>query len=244
MTNEYNIEENDFQSAEFEVVPAGKARDLGLDRSMILAYGQDDRSCAFTSVKAMLEVQNVQRTSCCICVDKEEIGSVGATGMASNLFENMTAELLGCLLPQYSELALRRCLSNSNMLSSDVNAAYDPLNAGLFDKENASVLSGGVAFQKYTGSRGKNGASDANPEFIAYLRKVLDDNKIDHQSSELGAVDAGGGGTISYALAKYNMDVVDAGVPLLAMHSPLEVISKVDLYEAYLFYKAFLLHNK
>lgn len=241
LKEKYNIDETDFISSELEIVPAGKARDLGLDRSMILAYGQDDRSCAFTSVKAMLEVQNVQRTSCCICVDKEEIGSVGATGMASNLFENMTAELLGCLLPQYSELALRRCLSNSNMLSSDVNAAYDPLNAGLFDKENASVLSGGVAFQKYTGSRGKNGASDANPEFIAKIRNAMDKNNIAYQMSELGKVDQGGGGTIAYHAAKYGMNVLDAGIAVLSMHAPWEITSKEDIEQIFECYKAFLL---
>lgn len=241
LKEKYNIDETDFISSELEIVPAGKARDLGLDRSMILAYGQDDRSCAFTSVKAMLEVQNVQRTSCCICVDKEEIGSVGATGMASNLFENMTAELLGCLLPQYSELALRRCLSNSNMLSSDVNAAYDPLNAGLFDKENSSVLSGGVAFQKYTGSRGKNGASDANPEFIAKIRNAMDKNNIAYQMSELGKVDQGGGGTIAYHAAKYGMNVLDAGIAVLSMHAPWEITSKEDIEQIFECYKAFLL---
>ena len=239
LKEKYNIEEKDFESAELEIVPAGNARDLGLDRSLILAYGQDDRSCAFASFKAMLEVENVNKTTCCICVDKEEIGSVGATGMASHVFENAVAEIIAKLLP-YSDLTLRRCLANSNMLSSDVNAAFDPMNSGLYDKDNASFLGGGIVFNKYTGSRGKSGASDANPEFIAKLRKINDDAKVSYQMAELGKVDQGGGGTIAYLAAKYGMNVIDAGVAVLSMHAPWEIVSKEDMYQAYSCYKAFL----
>ena len=239
----YGIEEDDFESAELEIVPAGKARDMGLDRSMILGYGQDDRSCAFTSVAAMLEVHNCEKTTCCLCVDKEEIGSVGATGMASNLFENMVAEVIARTEANYSDLTLRRCLANSNMLSSDVNAAYDPLNAGLFDKENASALGGGVAFQKYTGSRGKSGASDANPEFIAKVRAAMYDANVNYQMAELGKVDQGGGGTIAYHAARYGMNVLDAGVAVLSMHAPWEITSKEDISQICDCYKAFLTIN-
>ena len=236
----YGIEEDDFESAELEIVPAGKARDMGLDRSMILGYGQDDRSCAFTSVAAMLEVRAGKRTNCCLCVDKEEIGSVGATGMASNLFENMVAEVLARTESAYSELTLRRCLANSNMLSSDVNAAYDPLNAALYDKDNASALGGGVAFQKYTGSRGKSGASDANPEFVARVRAAMYDANVNYQMAELGKVDQGGGGTIAYHAARYGMNVLDAGVAVLSMHAPWEITSKEDISQIYECYKSFL----
>ena len=236
----YGIEEDDFESAELEIVPAGKARDMGLDRSMILGYGQDDRSCAFTSVAAMLEVRAGKRTNCCLCVDKEEIGSVGATGMASNLFENMVAEVLARTESAYSELTLRRCLANSNMLSSDVNAAYDPLNATLYDKDNASALGGGVAFQKYTGSRGKSGASDANPEFVARVRAAMYDANVNYQMAELGKVDQGGGGTIAYHAARYGMNVLDAGVAVLSMHAPWEITSKEDISQIYECYKSFL----
>ena len=239
LKEKYKIEEDDFLSSELEIVPAGKARDLGLDRSFILAYGQDDRSCAFTSVAALLENQAEKRTCCCWCVDKEEIGSVGATGMASNLFENMVAEVI-CRSQNYSELVLRRCLANSYMLSSDVNAAYDPMNANLFDKENSSVLGGGVAFQKFTGSRGKSGASDANPEFIAKLRNQMDNANVVYQMAELGKVDQGGGGTIAYHAAKYGMNVIDAGVAVLSMHAPWEITSKEDICQIYECYKAFL----
>lgn len=242
LKDKYNIEEKDFESAELEIVPAGNARDLGLDRSLILAYGQDDRSCAFASFKAMLEVENVNKTTCCICVDKEEIGSVGATGMASHVFENAVAEIIAKLLP-YSDLTLRRCLANSNMLSSDVNAAFDPMNPGLYDKDNASFLGGGIVFNKYTGSRGKSGASDANPEFIAKLRKINDDANVSYQMAELGKVDQGGGGTIAYLAAKYGMNVIDAGVAVLSMHAPWEIVSKEDMYQAYSCYKAFLQAN-
>lgn len=240
LKEKYGIEENDFNSAELEIVPAGKARDLGLDRSMILGYGQDDRSCAFTSLAALLDSPAGERTNCCLCVDKEEIGSVGATGMASNLFENMVAEIIARTEKSYSELILRRCLENSNMLSSDVNAAYDPMNAGLYDKENASLLGGGIAFQKFTGSRGKSGASDANPEFIAKIRSAMDAAGVSYQMAELGKVDQGGGGTIAYHAAKYGMNVLDAGVAVLSMHAPWEITHKEDLSQIYEGYKAFL----
>ncbi|MBR4792013.1 MAG: aminopeptidase [Treponema sp.] len=244
LKEKYNIDEDDFESAELEIVPAGAARDMGLDRSFILAYGQDDRSCAFSSAAALFDVaesgKKLKRTACCLCVDKEEIGSVGATGMASNLFENMVAELIARTDKNYSELTLRRCLSNSNMLSSDVNAAYDPMNAGLFDKENASVLSGGIAFQKYTGSRGKSGASDANPEFIAKIRECMDKAGVRYQMAELGKVDQGGGGTIAYHAAKYGMNVLDAGVAVLSMHAPWEIVAKEDICQIFEGYKAFL----
>ena len=244
LNEKYNIEESDLESAELEIVPAGAARDMGLDRSFILAYGQDDRSCAFTSAAALFDVakggKKLKRTACCLCVDKEEIGSVGATGMASNLFENMVAEVISRAEKSYSELALRRCLANSNMLSSDVNAAYDPMNAGLFDKDNASALSGGIAFQKYTGSRGKSGASDANPEFIAKVRACMDKAEVRYQMAELGKVDQGGGGTIAYHAAKYGMNVLDAGVAVLSMHAPWEIVAKEDICQIFEGYKAFL----
>ncbi len=240
LKEKYGIEENDFNSAELEIVPAGFSRDLGLDRSMILGYGQDDRSCAFTSLAALLDSQADERTNCCLCVDKEEIGSVGATGMASNLFENFVAEIIARTEDSYSELTLRRCLANSNMLSSDVNAAYDPMNPGLYDKENSSLLGGGIAFQKFTGSRGKSGASDANPEFIAKIRAAMDDKKISYQLCELGKVDQGGGGTIAYHAAKYGMNVLDAGIAVLSMHAPWEITNKEDLSQLYEGYKAFL----
>lgn len=243
LKQKYEIEENDFNSAELEIVPAGKARDLGLDRSMILAYGQDDRSCAYTSLAALLDSTAENRTNCCLCVDKEEIGSVGATGMASNLFENFVAEIISLTEDSYSELTLRRCLANSNMLSSDVNSAFDPMNSNLFDKENASMLGGGIAFQKYTGSRGKSGASDANPEFIAKVRNAMDNANVNYQLAELGKVDQGGGGTIAYHAAKYGMNVLDAGVAVLSMHAPWEITSKEDLSQIYEGYKAFLKIN-
>lgn len=240
LKEKYGIEENDFNSAELEIVPAGLARDLGLDRSMILGYGQDDRSCAFTSLAALLDSTAGERTNCCLCVDKEEIGSVGATGMASNLFENFVAEIIARTEDSYSELTLRRCLAKSNMLSSDVNAAYDPMNPGLYDKENSSLLGGGIAFQKFTGSRGKSGASDANPEFIAKIRAAMDEKKISYQLCELGKVDQGGGGTIAYHAAKYGMNVLDAGIAVLSMHAPWEITNKEDLSQLYEGYKAFL----
>ena len=240
--DKYGIEEADFGSAELEVVPAGKPRDLGLDRSLILAYGQDDRSCAYTSAAAMFAAEAGVRTNCCLCVDKEEIGSVGATGMGSHFFENAVAELVA-RLGDYSELSVRRCLNNSYMLSSDVNAAYDPQNGDLYDRDNSSFLSGGIVFNKYTGSRGKYSASDAMPEFIAKLRAVLDDGSIRYQMAELGKVDQGGGGTIAYLAAKYGMYVLDAGVAVLSMHAPWEITSKEDICQAYQAYKAFLTLN-
>lgn len=240
LKEKYGIEEEDFGSAELEVTPAGKARDLGLDRSLILAYGQDDRSCAYTSVRAILETENVKKTACCLCVDKEEIGSVGATGMGSHFFENAVAEVIARLPQGYSELTLRRCLAECNMLSSDVNAAFDPMNSDLFDKANASSLNGGIVFNKYTGSRGKSGASDANPEFIARLRGLLDSAGVKYQMAELGKVDQGGGGTIAYLAAKYGMNVLDAGVAVLSMHAPWEITAKEDIEQAFNAYKAFL----
>ena len=240
LKEKYGIAENDFGSAELEVVPAGKARDLGFDRSLILGYGQDDRSCAFASFAAMMESTAGKRTNVCLCVDKEEIGSVGATGMASHFFENCVAEIVARTAEGYNELTVRRALNNSNMLSSDVNAAYDPMNGSLYDKDNASFLGGGIVFNKYTGSRGKSGASDASPEFIARLRAVLDDANVTYQMAELGKVDQGGGGTIAYLAAKYGMYVLDAGVPVLSMHAPWEITSAEDMKQAYNAYKAFL----
>lgn len=239
LKDKYGIEEDDFLSAELEIVPAGKARDAGLDRSMIMSYGQDDRVCAFTSLKAILDVEEVTRTACCILVDKEEIGSVGATGMESKFFENTVAELLD-RMGVYSELKLRRALKNSKMLSSDVNAAYDPLYADAFEKKNASLAGCGMVFSKFTGARGKSGSNDANAEYIAKIRKVMDDAKVRFQLAELGKVDVGGGGTIAYILALYGMDVIDCGVAVLNMHAPWEVTSKADIYETKRGYEAFL----
>ena len=235
----YDITEEDFLSAEIEVVPAGKARDLGLDRSMVLAYGQDDRSCAYSSLRAFLEMENPVKTVSCILVDKEEIGSVGATGMESLFYENMVAEICK-LLGEESFVALRRVFANSKMLSSDVNAAYDPLYASVMDKRNSSYLARGLVFCKYTGSRGKNSSNDADAEYLAELRRIMDDNNIAFQVSELGKVDAGGGGTIAYILANYDVKVVDCGIGILSMHAPFEVASKVDIYEAYRGYLAFI----
>lgn len=239
LKKKYNIAEEDFMSAELEAVPAGKARDLGLDASMVLGYGQDDRVCAYTSLMAMLEVEEPEYTSVCLLVDKEEIGSVGATGMQSLFFENMVAEILdrmGC----YSELTLRRTLANSEMLSSDVNAGFDPNYAYAFEKKNASYLGRGVVFSKFTGSRGKSGSNDANAEYIARVRKALERENVAYQMAELGKVDIGGGGTIAYILAKYGMDVIDCGVAVLSMHAPYEATSKIDIYEAKRGYVAFL----
>ena len=236
---EYGIEEEDFQSAELCVVPAGPARDYGFDRSMIMGYGHDDKVCAYPSLIAQLESVNPDRTSCCILVDKEEIGSVGATGMHSRFFENSVAEVLD-RLGQFSDLALRRTLANSNMLSSDVNSAYDPNYAGVSEKKNTAYFGKGVIFIKYTGSRGKSGPNDASAEYIARLRKIMDDAGIIYQTAELGKVDAGGGGTIAYIMGNYGMNVIDCGVGVQNMHAPYEVISKVDLYEAYRGYKVFL----
>ncbi len=235
----YGVEEEDFISAELEVVPAGKAREAGFDRSMILAYGQDDRVCAFTSFKAMLDTPQTERTMCCILVDKEEIGSVGATGMQSKFFENAVAEVMN-LLGEYSDLGLRRCLAHSCMLSSDVSSAYDPSYASSFDKKNVAYLGNGMVFNKFTGARGKSGSNDANAEYIAHIRKVFDEKKVVFQTAELGRVDLGGGGTIAYILALYGMNVIDSGVAVLNMHAPWEATSKADIYEAYRGYKAFV----
>ena len=235
----YDIEEEDFISAELEVVPAGKAREAGIDKSMIMSYGQDDRVCAYTSMLAMLEVDGVDKTTCCLLTDKEEIGSVGATGMQSKFFENTVAEIIN-LLGDYSDIKLRRCLAASRMLSSDVNAGYDPLFESAFDKNNASYFGRGVVFSKFTGSRGKSGSNDANAEYLADIRKIMDDNDICFQTAELGKVDVGGGGTIAYILSLYGMEVIDCGVAVLNMHAPWEITSKADIYEAYKSYKAFL----
>ena len=235
----YDIEEKDFISAELEIVPAGKAREAGFDRSMVLGYGQDDRVCAYPSFRAQMEVKEIARTSCTLLVDKEEIGSVGATGMRSRFFENALAEVME-LCGQYSELAMRRTLANSAMLSSDVSSAFDPAYASAFEKKNVAYLGGGMVFNKFTGSRGKSGSNDANPEFIAKLRAAFDKHGIMYQMAELGKVDQGGGGTIAYIMAKYNMEVIDSGVALQNMHAPWEVASKADVYETEKGYEAFL----
>lgn len=239
LKQEYGIEEEDFLSAEIEVVPAGEARDYGLDRSMIMGYGHDDRVCAYPSFEAILQMKHPSRTSVCLLVDKEEIGSVGATGMQSRFFENTVAEVLE-LCGQYTDLALRRALQNSKMLSSDVSAAYDPNYPSVTEKKNGAYFGRGIVSNKYTGSRGKSGSNDANAEYIASLRHIFDKNDVAFQTSELGKVDQGGGGTIAYILANYGMEVIDSGVAVLNMHAPWEIISKVDLYEAYKGYVAFL----
>jgi aspartyl aminopeptidase len=235
----YDVEEEDFISAELEVVPAGKAREAGFDRSMILSYGQDDRVCAFSSLKAMLEVKETERTACCILVDKEEIGSVGATGMQSRFFENAVAEVMN-LTGEYNELNVRRCLASSCMLSSDVSSAYDPSYAASFDKKNVAYLGGGMVFNKFTGSRGKSGSNDANAEYLAHIRAIFEKENVNFQTAELGRVDLGGGGTIAYILALYGMNVIDSGVAVLNMHAPWEATSKADVYEAKRGYVAFL----
>ncbi|MBS5794787.1 MAG: aminopeptidase [Clostridiales bacterium] len=235
----YDIEEEDFLSAELEIVPAGKARECGIDKSMIMAYGQDDRVCAFTSLLAMLEDKPVKRTSCCILVDKEEIGSVGATGMHGKFFENSLAELMD-RMGQYSELKLRRALENSKMLSSDVSAAYDPLYGSAYEKKNSAYFAKGLVFNKFTGSGGKGGSNDANAEYIAHLRNIMEKNNVTFQTAELGKVDLGGGGTIAYILANYGMQVIDSGVAVLCMHAPWEITSKADIYEAFKGYRVFL----
>ena len=239
LKEKYDFEEEDFVSAEIEVVPAGKARDFGLDRSMISGYGHDDRVCAYTSLKAVLDIENPQYTSCAILVDKEEIGSVGATGAQSLFFENTILKLLA-LENKDSLYNLRLALTNTKMLSSDVSAGVDPLYSSVNDPKNSAYLGKGVVFNKYTGARGKSGCNDANPEYIAWLRKIMDDNNVNFQTAELGKVDQGGGGTIAYILGNYNMNVIDCGVPVLNMHSPWEVVSKADVYETYAAYKVFL----
>lgn len=239
LKEKYDMEEEDFLSAELEVVPAGKARESGFDTSMIMAYGQDDRVCAFTSLLAMVEVENTEYTTCCLLVDKEEIGSVGATGMRSRNFENTVAEVIS-LTGQYSDLALRRCLANSRMLSSDVSAAFDPTYASAYEKKNAAYFGRGMVFNKFTGSRGKSGSNDANAEFMAQIRGILKDAKVAYQTAELGKVDIGGGGTIAYIMALYGMNVIDCGVAVLNMHAPWEVTSKADIYETKKGYVVFL----
>ena len=239
LKDKYGIEEEDFVSSEIEVVPAFPAREYGLDRSMVAAYGHDDRVCAYTSFRAILEMKDVERTSCCVLVDKEEVGSIGATGAQSKFFEDAVSEVID-KVEGFSELKLRKCLKNSNMLSSDVSAGTDPLFLSVCEEKNSCFLGKGIVFNKYTGARGKSGCNDANAEFIAHLRDIMDKENIYYQTSELGKVDQGGGGTIAYILANLNMNVIDAGVPVLNMHSPMEIVSKVDVYEAYEAYKVFL----
>ena len=239
LTKEYGIEEEDFLSAEIEVVPAGEAKDYGFDRSMIMGYGHDDRVCAYPSFEAMLVSEDPEITSVCLLVDKEEIGSVGASGMQSRFFENTVAEVMAAA-GSYSELALRRALAGSRVLSSDVSAAFDPNFPSVMTKRNTAYFGKGLVFNKYTGSRGKGGSNDANAEYIGKLRNIMDTNEVSFQTAELGKVDQGGGGTIAYILANYGMNVIDSGVPVLNMHAPWEIISKVDLYEAYRGYVAFL----
>ena len=239
LEEQLGIDEEDLLSAELEVVPAGAARDLGFDRSMVLGYGQDDRSCAYTSLVAQLDVKEVKRTSICLLVDKEEIGSVGATGMRSRFFEDTLAEMLE-LAGVHGELALRRCLRESNMLSSDVSAGYDPNFASAFEEKNASYLGRGLTFNKFTGGSGKSGSNDADAEYVAKIRRVMDEGGVHFQTAELGRVDVGGGGTIAYILALYGMSVIDCGVPVLSMHAPWEITSKADIFEAYRGYCSFL----
>ena len=240
LKDKYDIAEEDLVSAEIEIVPAGPARDYGLDRSMIAGYGHDDRSCAYTSLRALLDTKKVKKTACCILVDKEEIGSVGATGAHSLFFENVIAKLLALLGSNNPLWDARLALENSQMLSSDVSAGYDPLYGQVSDTKNVAYLGEGLVFNKYTGSRGKSGSNDSMPEYYAFIRKTMDDAKVNWQNAELGKVDQGGGGTIAYILGNYNMSVIDAGIPVLNMHAPMEIVSKVDVYEAYLGYKAFL----
>lgn len=240
LEEKYGIKEEDFVSAEIEVVPAGRARELGFDRSMVIGYGQDDRVCAYTSLEAQLALAELPKTTAVtVLVDKEEIGSVGATGMGSLFFENTIAEILA-LAGAEGNLSLRRCLAASRMLSSDVSAAYDPAYASVYEAKNSAYVGKGVVFNKYTGARGKSGSNDARAEYVAYVRRVMDNAGVTYQTAELGKVDAGGGGTIAYIPAKYGMDVIDSGVAVLSMHAPWEVTSKADIYEAYRAYKAFL----
>lgn len=235
----YDIEEADFLSAELEVVPAGKARDFGIDRSMVMGYGQDDRVCSYTSMKALFALDKIDRTAVCLLVDKEEVGSIGATGMHSKFFENAVAELMD-KMGDYSELKLRRAFQNSHMLSSDVSAAFDPNYPAVMEKKNSAYFGRGIVFNKYTGARGKSGCNDANPEFIATIRAAMEKHDVNFQTAELGKVDQGGGGTIAYIMAQYNMEVIDSGVAVLNMHAPWEITSKADIYEAMRGYEAFL----
>ena len=240
LKDQYGLDEEDMLSAEIEAVPAGKTRDFGLDRSMLLGYGHDDRVCAYASMEAILSLtETPEYTCCCLLADKEEIGSVGATGMRAHYFENAIAELLALTAP-YSDLTLRRALANSRMLSCDVSAGYDPLYGGAFEKKNAALMGHGVCYNKFTGSRGKSGSNDANAEFLGRLRKIMADNSVTWQTAELGKVDVGGGGTIAYICALYGMEVIDSGVPVLSMHAPEEIINKADLYEAVKAYAAFM----
>ncbi len=243
LNEKYGIEEDDFVSAEIEVVPAGKARDYGLDRSMVMGYGHDDRICAYTSLMAQMETESVKRTAITLLVDKEEVGSIGATGQHSRFFENTVAEVMD-RANEYSELNVRRALKNSKMLSSDVSAAVDPNYASVNEEKNAAFMGHGLVFNKYTGARGKSGCNDANAEYMAQLRNIMDSENVTYQTSELGKVDQGGGGTIAYILAQYNMDVIDSGIALHNMHAPWEIASKVDIWEATNGYKAFLKHAK
>ena len=240
LQKKYDIEEEDLISAEIEVVPAGPARDYGLDSSMIAGYGHDDRCCAYTSLRAILETGVNEYTSCCVLVDKEEIGSVGATGAQSLFFENAIMKLSTLLGDKHPVYIARLCLENSKMLSSDVSAAFDPLYASVSDPNNSAYFANGIVFNKYTGARGKSGSNDSNPEYYAWVRKVMDEGNVNWQNAELGKVDQGGGGTIAYILGNYNMNVIDAGIPVLNMHAPMEIISKADLYEAYQGYIHFL----
>ncbi|OJV65658.1 MAG: aminopeptidase [Clostridiales bacterium 38-18] len=240
LSEKYGIEEADFMSAEFEIVPAGKAKDLGFDRSMISAYGHDDRVCSYTGLAAMLALENVQTTACGMFMDKEEVGSQGNTGSQSRYFENIVAELIALQEPNFNDLLLRRCISNTQVLSGDVGAAFDPNYAGAYDKRNSAHIGKGVQLVKYTGARGKGGCNDANAEFLGEVRKIFSDNDIVWQIGELGKVDQGGGGTIAYILANSNAEVVDCGVPVLSMHAPYEIVSKVDVYMTFKAYKAFL----
>ena len=240
LKEKYDIDEEDFISAEIEIVPAGPARDYGLDRSMVAGYGHDDRSCAYTSLMALLDTKKVNKTACCILVDKEEIGSVGATGAQSLFFENAIAKLLALAGNDHPLWAARLAMENSEMLSSDVSAGFDPLYPSVNDPKNAAYLGEGLVFNKYTGRGGKGGSNDSMPEYYAFIRNTMDEAKVNWQNAELGRVDQGGGGTIAYILGNYNMRVIDAGIPVLNMHAPMEIVSKVDVYEAYLGYKAFL----
>lgn len=239
LKDKYNFEEEDFLSAEIEVVPAGPSRDYGLDKSMVAGYGHDDRVCAYTSLRAVLDAGECKYTTCAVLVDKEEVGSIGATGAQSKWFENVIAELIA-LQEEYSDLKLRHALTNTKMLSSDVSAGFDPLYPGVNDSKNSAYFGNGIVFNKYTGARGKSGCNDCMPEFFSDIRRVMDENDINFQTAELGKVDQGGGGTIAYILGNYNMNVVDAGVAVLNMHSPMEIVSKADVYEAYKAYKAFI----
>ena len=240
LNEKYDFEEEDFVSAEIEIVPAGKARDYGLDRSMVMAYGHDDRVCSYTSLMAMFEIKETDKTCCCLLVDKEEVGSIGATGMHSRFFENITAEIID-KVEGYTDLKLRRCLTNSKMLSSDVSAAFDPNYPSVMEKKNSAFFGKGMVFNKYTGARGKSGSNDASAEYMAELRRIMEKHNVSIQTAELGKVDAGGGGTIAYILAQYNMEVIDCGVALHNMHAPWEVASKVDIFETMKGYKAFLI---